>query len=195
MVSKTSCPPDICYLNSSRAISFNLRVISHFTAEALGEGHTPDLSLASVMSVCTQTVFLVPSWPESCPAQICVCAAAILFRPVTVASRTVSSSRLSAEEVLGLTFRPSDLCLGSCSQKRAWGSECLALWPWCTVPKYLPQQQGCIVPSFVYLSVLPSIQLLFPHHLCVACAALLTVFSPIPPTFLKQYSVDPISGP
>lgn len=122
------------------------------------------------MRVCTQPLFLVPSWPESSPAQICVCAASILFRPVTVASRTVSSSRLSAEEVLALTFRPSDLRLGPCSQKRAWGSERLALWPWCTVPKCLPQQQGCVVPFWHVVTPPIHPNALSPPPVCGLCS-------------------------
>lgn len=194
---KTSCPPDICY---SRAICFNLRVISHIRAEAPEEGDTPDLSLPSVMRVCTRPVFLVPSRPVSCPARICVCAAALLFRPVTTASWTVSSS-------------PSD-------SRRGAGSDLQALWPlpwplqpkesigqWVSgavtlvyCPKISPPATGLRRFILTFLLVPPLIHpiALSPPPVCGLCSFADHVQPHLPLIFLffsKQNSVDPVSGP
>lgn len=137
------------------------------------------------MRVCTQTVLLVPSWPETWPLCFAVCvfcgrkAVSVLFRPTTVASCTVSSSRLSAEEMPGLTSEPSGLCLGSRNQMRAKrqcrsGTTTLTQCPKISLPSTgLP----CSILNFIvvtyptYCSKPLSLTCVWPRQLCLQCPA------------------------
>lgn len=122
-------------------------------------GDTPDLSLATVMRVCTQTVILVPSWPETCP---------LCFAGFVSAEGTQCQFYLNLQWQHPVQFPPA-----VCQRKRcrAWppsplafalapetkweqrGSDGLALQPLYTVQKYLHNQQGCPVLSWTsYLS-------------------------------------------
>lgn len=200
-VFKTSWPSDIHYQSSCWAIWVNLRLISLFTAEApVDRWHSwpvthhrngSVLPAALSCSILTRKPHCTDVYVHARRFYLDLHQQHPVY--VLVLLPPLPLSFLSAEEVQGVTWRPSGL--GPCNQARAGA---VTVWH-CVLSKNISPSNGAALfcPDLFYSSLLSSLfhQFLHPSlpYLCVVQAALQPMSRLF--FFFNQHPDDPVLGP